>query len=164
MKNITCVVGTRPEAIKMAPVILELRKDKEFNVTALSTGQHTDMLIQALNDFGIVPDVNLNIMKKAQTLDYITSSVLQGVCEFLDAHEQDMILLFILFGGLPVIDTLTAFTRRMLTGKSPFYPDKKHLHHILMSLTGSTVVTVTILLMLQIMALSLGMRMYFRLT
>ena len=76
----------------------------------------------------------------------------------------DMILLFILFGGLPVIDTLTAFTRRMLTGKSPFYPDKKHLHHILMSLTGSTVVTVTILLMLQIMALSLGMRMYFRLT
>ena len=80
------------------------------------------------------------------------------------ARFTDMILLFILFGGLPVIDTLTAFTRRMLTGKSPFYPDKKHLHHILMSLTGSTVVTVTILLMLQIMALSLGMRMYFRLT
>ena len=80
------------------------------------------------------------------------------------ARFTDMILLFILFGGLPVIDTLTAFTRRMLTGKSPFYPDKKHLHHVLMSLTGSTVVTVTILLMLQIMALSLGMRMYFRLT
>lgn len=76
----------------------------------------------------------------------------------------DMILLFVLFGGLPVIDTLTAFTRRMLTGKSPFYPDKKHLHHILISLTGSTVMTVTILLMLQIMALAIGMRMYFRLT
>ena len=80
------------------------------------------------------------------------------------ARFTDMILLFVLFGGLPVIDTLTAFTRRMLTGKSPFYPDKKHLHHILMSLTGSTVITVTILLMLQIMILSLGMRMYFRLT
>ncbi len=76
----------------------------------------------------------------------------------------DMLLLFVLFGGFPVIDTLTAFTRRMLTGKSPFYPDKKHLHHILMSLTGSTVITVTILLMLQIMTLALGMRMYFRLT
>lgn len=76
----------------------------------------------------------------------------------------ELILLFILFGGLPVIDTLTAFTRRMLTGKSPFYPDKKHLHHILISLTGSTVITVTILLMLQIMALAIGMRMYLRLT
>ncbi len=92
MKKITCVVGTRPEAIKMSPVILELRKSKNFHVTVLSTGQHTDMLIQALNDFGIVPDVNLNIMKKTQTLDYITSSVLQGVGEFLDTHEQDMIL------------------------------------------------------------------------
>lgn len=92
IKNITCVAGTRPEAIKMAPVIHELRKDKCFNVTALATGQHTDMLIQAFKDFGIVPDVNLNIMKKNQTLDYITASVLQGVGEFLDSHKQDMIL------------------------------------------------------------------------
>ena len=92
MKKITCIVGTRPEAIKMSPVIIELRKNKNFHVTALATGQHTDMLIQALNDFGIVPDVNLNIMKKTQTLDYITASVLQGVGEFLDVHEQDMIL------------------------------------------------------------------------
>ena len=92
MKNITCVVGTRPEAIKMAPVIHELQKDKDFHVTTLATGQHTDMLIQALDDFGIIPDVNLNIMKKTQTLDYITASVLQGVGEFLDANKQDMIL------------------------------------------------------------------------
>ncbi len=76
----------------------------------------------------------------------------------------DLLLLFVLFGGFPVIDTLTAFTRRMLTGKSPFYPDKKHLHHVLMSLTGSTIITVIILLMLQIMTLALGMRVYFRLT
>lgn len=76
---------------------------------------------------------------------------------------REIILLFILFGGFPVIDTLTAFTRRMLTGKSPFYPDKKHLHHLLMALTGSTVITVIILLMLQIMTLALGMRIYFRL-
>ena len=81
---------------------------------------------------------------------------------FVRFHE--LILTFILFGGFPLIDTLTAFTRRMLTGKSPFYPDKKHLHHILISLTGSTVITVAILLMLQIMALAIGMRMYFRLT
>ena len=92
MKNITCVTGTRPEAIKMAPVILELRKNPDFNVTTLATGQHTDMLRQALKDFGITPDVDLNIMKQAQTLDYITSNVLQGVGKFLDENPQDMIL------------------------------------------------------------------------
>ena len=92
MKNITCVTGTRPEAIKMAPVILELRKNHDFHVTTLATGQHTDMLRQALKDFGIVPDVDLNIMKQAQTLDYITSSVLQGVGKFLDENKQDLIL------------------------------------------------------------------------
>ena len=92
MKNITCVAGTRPEAIKMAPVILELKKNPDFHVTTLATGQHTDMLRQALKDFGIVPDVDLNIMKQAQTLDYITSSVLQGVGKFLDENKQDMIL------------------------------------------------------------------------
>ncbi|MDY6399400.1 MAG: UDP-N-acetylglucosamine 2-epimerase (non-hydrolyzing) [Synergistales bacterium] len=92
MKNITCVTGTRPEAIKMAPVILELKKNPDFKVTTLATGQHTDMLRQALKDFGITPDVDLNIMKQAQTLDYITSSVLQGVGKFLDENPQDMIL------------------------------------------------------------------------
>ena len=92
MRNIACVVGTRPEAIKMAPVILELRKDPELCVTVLATGQHTDMLRQALDDFGITADFNLNIMRERQTLDHIMASVLQGVGEILDAHPQDMIL------------------------------------------------------------------------
>ena len=92
MKNIACIVGTRPEAIKMAPVILELKKDSEIKVTVLATGQHTDMLRQALDDFGITADFNLNIMKDKQSLDHITSSVLQGVGNFLDENPQDMIL------------------------------------------------------------------------
>ncbi|MBR0249044.1 MAG: UDP-N-acetylglucosamine 2-epimerase (non-hydrolyzing) [Synergistaceae bacterium] len=92
MRNIACVVGTRPEAIKMAPVILELRKDPELCVTVLATGQHTDMLRQALDDFGISADFNLNIMRERQTLDHIMASVLQGVGEILDANPQDMIL------------------------------------------------------------------------
>ena len=92
MKNIACIIGTRPEAIKMAPVILALRADKNFCVTTLATGQHTDMLRQALDDFDITPDYNLNIMRTSQTLDYITSSVLSGVGELLDNHHQDMIL------------------------------------------------------------------------
>ncbi len=90
--KIACVVGTRPEAIKMAPLILELRKDSEIDVTVLATGQHTDMLRQALDDFGLTADFNLNIMRDRQTLDHITSSVLQGVGEILDAHNHDMIL------------------------------------------------------------------------
>ena len=92
MKKIACVAGTRPEAIKMAPVILELKKDPAMNVTVLATGQHTDMLKQALDDFGITADFNLNIMRANQTLDHITASVLQGVGEILDANPQDMIL------------------------------------------------------------------------
>ena len=75
----------------------------------------------------------------------------------------DIFILFVLFGGIPVVDTLTAFTRRMITGKSPFYPDKKHLHHILISLTGSNVLTVTIILSLQVIMLVLGLRYYMRL-
>ena len=92
MKNITCVTGTRPEAIKMAPLIHELKKNPDYKVTTLATGQHTDMLRQALKDFGIIPDVDLNIMREKQTLDYITSSVLEGVGKFLDENPQDMIL------------------------------------------------------------------------
>ncbi|MBQ7155466.1 MAG: UDP-N-acetylglucosamine 2-epimerase (non-hydrolyzing) [Synergistaceae bacterium] len=92
MKKIACIVGTRPEAIKMAPVIHELRRDPEFLVTVLATGQHTDMLMQALGDFGLEPDANLNIMRDKQSLDHITASVLQGVGGFLDAEPQDMLL------------------------------------------------------------------------
>ncbi len=74
-----------------------------------------------------------------------------------------MILLLVLFGGVPLIDTGIAFIRRMLTGKSPFYPDKKHLHHILMAFTGSNVITVTIMLSLHLFALGAGLRVYFSL-
>lgn len=79
------------------------------------------------------------------------------------AGVHEVILLFVLFGGVPVIDTLTAFTRRTLTGKSPFYPDKKHLHHILISLTGSNILTVSIILALQVIMLALGLNAYIRL-
>lgn len=92
MKNVACVVGTRPEAIKMAPVILELRKDPDLCVSVLATGQHTDMLKQALDDFGLTADFSLSIMRERQTLDHITASVLQGVGEIMDSHPQDMIL------------------------------------------------------------------------
>ena len=92
VKKVLTIFGTRPEAIKMSPLIHELRRDPEFVVRVLATGQHTDMLTQALSDFGLTPDENLNIMRDKQTLDHITSSVLQGVGGFLDADPQDLIL------------------------------------------------------------------------
>ncbi|MDR3076937.1 MAG: UDP-N-acetylglucosamine 2-epimerase (non-hydrolyzing), partial [Synergistaceae bacterium] len=91
-KKIDIVIGTRPEAIKMAPVIMELRSRRHFDVKIVSTGQHTDMLRQALGFFGLSPDVDLSIMKRVQSLDYITSSVLSGVGKLLDADRPDAIL------------------------------------------------------------------------
>jgi len=90
--KILCVVGTRPEAIKMAPLVLELKNDPSFDAMLLASGQHSDMLTQALAYFGIAPDENLNVMKERQSLDHITSSVLEGVGAFLDKSPQDMML------------------------------------------------------------------------
>ncbi|MDR3280886.1 MAG: UDP-N-acetylglucosamine 2-epimerase (non-hydrolyzing) [Synergistaceae bacterium] len=89
---IDIVIGTRPEAIKMAPVILELRRRSDFTVRVVSTGQHTDMMRQALGFFSIAPDVDLGIMKRVQSLDYITSSVLTGAGELFDANPPNAVL------------------------------------------------------------------------
>jgi UDP-N-acetylglucosamine 2-epimerase (non-hydrolysing) len=90
--RIACVVGTRPEAIKMAPLIFALRREPAFEVRVVASGQHSDMLVQALEHFGIEADVNLGVMKNAQTLDHVTSAVLKGVGAFLDSAPQDMLL------------------------------------------------------------------------
>lgn len=87
-----CVVGTRPEAIKMAPVILELQKSRWVEPFVLATGQHTGMLRQALDFFGITADRDLAIMKSNQSLDYITSIVLQKVGEILDDLKPSIVL------------------------------------------------------------------------
>ena len=90
--RITCVVGTRPEAIKMAPLMAALKEDPFFRLRVLASGQHSDMLFQALSHFGIEADANLKIMKERQTLDHVTSAVLEGVGAFLDMEPQDMVL------------------------------------------------------------------------
>ena len=76
---------------------------------------------------------------------------------------HELILLLLLFGGVPVLDTIVAFSRRILKGKSPFYPDKGHLHHLLMSLTGSPLWSVSVLLVLQALTLAGGLAVYARL-
>mgnify|MGYP003318329757 CR=1 FL=1 len=82
-KTIVCVVGTRPEAIKMAPVILALKADADFDVKVLATGQHAEMLDSVLDFFNIIPDTNLHVMKARQGLEYITSSVLTMASDYL---------------------------------------------------------------------------------
>lgn len=90
--KICIVIGTRPEAIKMAPVALMLQKDSSFELSILATGQHTDMLLSPLAFFGLEPDFNLSIMKEGQSLDYITSSILEGVGKVFDEISPSVVL------------------------------------------------------------------------
>jgi UDP-N-acetylglucosamine 2-epimerase (non-hydrolysing) len=80
---VCCVIGTRPEAIKMAPVILALKKSAHLSPYVLATGQHSRMMRQPLDFFGIEPDRDLALMKEGQSLDYITTRVLVEVGEVL---------------------------------------------------------------------------------
>lgn len=91
-KTVVCVVGTRPEAIKMAPVVLALRSQGYFDVKILATGQHAAMLDQALGHFSLTADLNLHIMKERQSLDHITASVLTGAGEYFDAECPSAVL------------------------------------------------------------------------
>lgn len=86
------IFGTRPEAIKMAPVVAELRKSDRLQVKVCVTAQHRQMLDQVLNLFDIVPDYDLDVMRPNQTLDQLTARVLVGVGEVLDADRPDIVL------------------------------------------------------------------------
>ena len=91
-KKIVCVIGTRPEAIKMAPDVIAQVKQDYFDVRILATGQHAAMLDQELDFFSLTADRNLHIMKERQTLDYITSSVLTGAGEYFDEVKPAAVL------------------------------------------------------------------------
>ena len=78
MKKILTVFGTRPEAIKMAPLVHALAADDRFDAKVCVTAQHREMLDQVLELFEIEPDFDLNIMKAGQTLNDVTTSILSG--------------------------------------------------------------------------------------
>lgn len=86
------VFGTRPEAIKMAPVVKALDRDPDFNSLVAVTAQHREMLDQVLDLFSIKPDYDLNIMKPNQTISMITSNVLIGLEEVIKEATPDVIL------------------------------------------------------------------------
>lgn len=87
-----CVFGTRPEAIKMAPLALALEADPRFDARVCVTGQHREMLDQVLALFAIEPDYDLNIMKPGQELTDVTSSILTGMREVFRQFKPDIVL------------------------------------------------------------------------
>lgn len=91
-KKVMLVFGTRPEAIKMCPLVNELKSRAAFDVKVCVTGQHREMLDQVLSVFNIKPDYDLSIMKKNQTLFDVTTSILGKVKEVLEFEIPDIVL------------------------------------------------------------------------
>lgn len=118
MKKIKVLVvfGTRPEAIKMAPLALELKKHPEIDAKVCVTAQHRQMLDQVLDIFKITPDYDLDIMKTRQTLVGITTRVLEGMDEVIEKEQPDIVLVH----G----DTSTSF----VAGLAAFYRQVKVGH------------------------------------
>jgi len=116
-KNILVLFGTRPEAIKLAPVIIELNKNTDsFNTTVCVTGQHREMLDQILTFFNIVPDIDLNLMTHNQSLTELTSKILLEVDTVIKNGNYD----YIMVQG----DTTTVFTSAI----AAFYNKVKVIH------------------------------------
>jgi len=103
------VFGIRPDAIKMCPLVLHLGADDRFESTVAVSGQHREMLDTVLHIFGVTPNYDLNIMRQRQTLDYITTAILNGIGEVYDEVKPDIVLVH----G----DTLTCFA----SGLAAFY-------------------------------------------
>lgn len=92
MKKIMLVFGTRPEAIKMCPLVNELKNREDIKTIVCVTGQHRQMLDQVLEVFHVVPDYDLSIMKEKQTLFDVTENILQNIKEILEKEKPDVVL------------------------------------------------------------------------
>lgn len=92
MKKVMVVFGTRPEAIKMCPLVNELKSRKNIITKVCVTGQHRQMLDQVLEIFGVEPDYDLSIMKDKQTLFDITTNILNRIREVLEVEKPDVVL------------------------------------------------------------------------
>lgn len=92
MKKVMLVFGTRPEAIKMCPLVNELKTRKELKTVVCVTGQHRQMLDQVLEAFHVVPDYDLSIMKQKQTLFDVTTNILERIKEVLEQEKPDVVL------------------------------------------------------------------------
>ena len=93
MKTIMLVFGTRPEAIKMCPLVKEFQKRTDvFNTIVCVTGQHREMLDQVLNIFDVKPDFDMNIMRQGQDLTDVTVRILTGMRDIFKTCKPDVVL------------------------------------------------------------------------
>lgn len=92
MKKVMVVFGTRPEAIKMCPLVKELKKQKNMQTVVCVSGQHRQMLDQVLHAFEVIPDYDLSIMKEKQTLFDVTTNILNSIKEVLEKERPDVCL------------------------------------------------------------------------
>ncbi len=92
MKKVMLVFGTRPEAIKMCPLVNELKRRSGIRTLVCVTGQHRQMLDQVLEAFAVVPDYDLSIMKERQTLFDVTTNILNRIREVLESEHPDVVL------------------------------------------------------------------------
>ena len=109
MKKIMIAMGTRPEAIKLCPLVIELRGRKNLETLVLSTGQHRVMLDQAMEAFSVRPDFDLDIMRTGQSLSVAAARILARTDEILTAEKPDLVVV----QG----DTVTA----LMVGLAAFY-------------------------------------------
>lgn len=128
--TVMVIYGTRPEAIKMAPLVLALRADDRFRVVVAVTGQHREMLDQVNEHFGIVPDADLEIAKPGQTLTDVTTRTLERLVGVFEQFGPDAVLvqgdtsttfagaLAAFYAGIPVIHTEAGLRTR--NPRSPF--------------------------------------------
>jgi UDP-N-acetylglucosamine 2-epimerase (non-hydrolysing) len=91
-RNILVFMGTRPEAVKLAPVVAALRSSTDFHCTVVATGQHKEMFRQVADTFGFAVDANLDVMRPNQTLAGLTARLLHGIDGWLETAQPDMAL------------------------------------------------------------------------
>lgn len=91
-RTVLVVFGTRPEAIKLAPLVLELRRHRQFRLRVCATAQHRQMLDQVLRIFDITPDYDLHVMRPGQSLEDVTSRVLTGIRDVLAREKPEIVL------------------------------------------------------------------------
>lgn len=132
------IFGTRPEVIKLYPLIDLLKEDKDFEIKILNTGQHKEMVEDLLKIFKIDPDFSLNIMKEKQTLEYISIEVMKGVSKILKEEKFDIV---IVQGDTTTtfISSLTSFYHKIPVGhveaglrtKNIYYPFPEEINRTL---------------------------------
>ena len=92
IKKVAIVYGTRPEAIKLAPLILKLREDERFETVVVSTGQHKEMLDQIHDSLGFAPDINLNLMRTCEGITDIMGNVISKLDPIFNVHSLDTVI------------------------------------------------------------------------